>query len=149
MEKITNFINGQYIEPSNGKYLDVFEPATGKVYAQVPASGLADVNRAVEVAQAAFDSWSNTSLVNRTAILNRIAERLQERLDEMADYESRDTGKPISLARSVDIPRAITNFRFFARYVKSFELETIFSVNFCFFPDNQPHLLPTIYLWLP
>jgi len=125
MEKITNFINGQYIEPSNGKYLDVFEPATGKVYAQVPASGLADVNRAVEVAQAAFDSWSNTSLVNRTAILNRIAERLQERLDEMADYESRDTGKPISLARSVDIPRAITNFRFFAGYVKSFELETI------------------------
>ena len=125
MENITNFINGKYVEPLTDKYLDVFEPATGKVYAQVPSSGSADVELAVDVSQAAFGNWSHTSIEDRATILNHISEKLYERSEEMAAYESRDTGKSISLARTVDIPRAITNLRFFAEHVKSFEVETI------------------------
>ena len=129
MENITNFINGEYVEPLTDKYLDVFEPATGKVYAQVPSSGLADVEIAVDVAQAAFGNWSRTSMEDRATILIHISEWLHERSDEMAVYESRDTGKPISMARTVDIPRAITNLKFFAEYVRSFEVETILDGN--------------------
>ena len=127
MELLSNFINGDYVNPKSNNYLDVFEPATGQVYCQVPNSNGDDIHLAVNSAIDAFPEWSSLSLDERSVYLKTIAEMIESRLDEFAKYESRDTGKPISLARSVDIPRAVSNFRFFAEYASQFEFE--FNIN--------------------
>ena len=127
MELLSNFINGAYVNPKSNNYLDVFEPATGQVYCQVPNSNGDDIHLAVNSAIDAFPKWSSLSLDERSLYLKTIAEMIESRLDEFAKYESRDTGKPISLARSVDIPRAVSNFRFFAEYASQFEFE--FNIN--------------------
>ena len=127
MELLSNFINGDYVNPKSNNYLDVFEPATGQVYCQVPNSNGDDIHLAVNSAIDAFPKWSSLSLDERSLYLKTIAEMIESRLDEFAKYESRDTGKPISLARSVDIPRAVSNFRFFAEYASQFEFE--FNIN--------------------
>lgn len=114
MIKITNFIAGKQQPPIGGEYLDVVEPGTGEVYAQCPASTEPDVNAAVEAAKAAFPAWSATPPEERSRVMLRIADLIERDLDRLAEAESRDTGKPISVARSVDIPRAAANFRFFA-----------------------------------
>ncbi|MEA1882840.1 MAG: aldehyde dehydrogenase [Candidatus Marinimicrobia bacterium] len=124
MELIANYINGKFILPISKSYLDVYEPATGQVYAQVPDSNQKDIEIAVKAATNAFHEWSESKIEYRSGILHSIADELEKRLDELAEYESRDTGKPISLARSVDIPRAIANFRFFAGYINNFENES-------------------------
>lgn len=121
MDKIHNFINGDYCSPISEKYIDVFEPATGVVYAKVADSNSDDVNKSYESAQKAFKGWATKSVEERALYLNKIADGIEAQLDEFAEYESRDTGKPISLARSVDIPRAISNFRFFAEFGQSFQ----------------------------
>ena len=112
--KLANFIGGAYMAPENGSYLDSTNPATGKVENQVPRSCAADVERAVCAAEAAFPGWASTSASERAAMLYRIADGLERRLEAFAEAESRDQGKPVSLARNVDIPRAVANFRFFA-----------------------------------
>lgn len=90
------------------------EPATGSVYATVSDGGIEDVNAAVVAAATAFPAWARTSGAERAALLNRIADVIEERTDEFAAAESRDTGKPLSLAARMDIARAIANCRFFA-----------------------------------
>ena len=132
MEKLYNFINGKFVAPNSNQYLEIFEPATGQTYAQVADSNSADIENAYESAQNAFGNWSSLSVKQRADYLNKIAEGLESRLDEFAEYESRDTGKPISLAKSVDIPRAVSNFRFFAEYGQEFNFE--FELN-----NNQSH----------
>ena len=112
--KLANFINGEKQAPINGSYVDSYQPATGKVHCYVPNSDEDDVNRAVAAAKAAFPAWSATPAAERANIMNRIADLLEARLDEFAEAESRDQGKPVSLARKVDIPRAVYNMRFFA-----------------------------------
>jgi aminomuconate-semialdehyde/2-hydroxymuconate-6-semialdehyde dehydrogenase len=102
------------MEPIGGRYLDNIEPATGKPYSQVPDSDAADVELAVAAAEKAFESWSRTSAADRSQILLRLAELIERDLEKFARAESVDTGKPLSLARSLDIPRASSNFRFFA-----------------------------------
>ena len=124
MEKLYNFINGEYIPPSLNQYIDVFEPAIGKVYAQVADSNSNDVEKAFQFAESAFADWSGLTIKERADFLNRIADEIESRLDEFAFYESKDTGKPITQARTVDVPRAIANFRFFSEYSYSFEFET-------------------------
>ena len=124
MEQLYNFINGEYIPPSLNQYIDVFEPAIGKVYAQVADSNSNDVEKAFRFAESAFADWSGLTIKERADFLNRIADEIESRLDEFAFYESKDTGKPITQARTVDIPRAIANFRFFSEYSYSFEFET-------------------------
>ena len=124
MELLSNFINGDYVNPKSNNYLDVFEPATGQVYCQVPNSNGDDIHLAVNSAIDAFPEWSSLSLDERSLYLKTIAEMIESRLDEFAKYESRDTGKPISLAKSLDIPRAVSNFRFFAEYASQFEFES-------------------------
>ncbi|MBT4752260.1 MAG: aldehyde dehydrogenase [Candidatus Marinimicrobia bacterium] len=124
MEKLYNFINGKFVAPNSNQYLEIFEPATGQTYAQVADSNSADIENAYESAQNAFGNWSSLSVKERADYLNKIAEGLESRLDEFAEYESRDTGKPISLAKSVDIPRAVSNFRFFAEYGQEFNFES-------------------------
>ena len=127
MEVLSNFINGDYVNPKSNNYLDVFEPATGQVYCQVPNSNGDDIHLAVNSAIDAFPEWSSLSLDERSLYLKTIAEMIESRLDEFAKYESKDTGKPISLAKSLDIPRAVSNFRFFAEYASQFEFE--FNIN--------------------
>jgi aminomuconate-semialdehyde/2-hydroxymuconate-6-semialdehyde dehydrogenase len=124
VEKLYNFINGKFVAPNSNQYLEIFEPATGQTYAQVADSNSADIENAYESAQNAFGNWSSLSVKERADYLNKIAEGLESRLDEFAEYESRDTGNPISLAKSVDIPRAVSNFRFFAEYGQEFNFES-------------------------
>ena len=114
MTKIRNFIDGQFVEPVGGKYLDNIEPATGKPYSQVADSDTRDVELAVSAAEKAFDGWSKTPATERSRLLLRIADLIERDLEKLARAESIDTGKPVSMARSLDIPRAASNFRFFA-----------------------------------
>jgi len=121
--QIQNFIDGEFVEPIGGKYLDNIEPATGQPYSQVPDSDGRDVERAVAAADRAFQTWSTTSAGERSRILLRIADLIERDLEKLARAESIDTGKPVSLARSLDIPRAASNFRFFATAILHTENE--------------------------
>jgi len=114
MQKISNYINGELIEPISDAYLENFEPATGKVYSLTPDSDERDVEIAVKAAKKAFPTWANKSPEERFEILMRIADLIKRDLDHLAEAESIDNGKPKSLARQVDIPRAVANFRFYA-----------------------------------
>lgn len=124
MEKLANYINGELIAPLSGKYLDNMEPATGLVYSQIPDSEEADIELAVQAAAKAFPSWSETSLEERSNILHKLSDLIQEHLEELAQAESKDNGKPITLARTVDIPRARENFSFFASGLRHFASES-------------------------
>lgn len=123
MEKILNYIDGKLCEPEGGHFLENYEPATGKVYSMIPDSDVSDVDKAQQAAQEAFAEWSVLSVEKRSAFLLKIAEGIENRLDELAKAESRDNGKPVWLARKVDIPRAAKNFRFFATSILHFASE--------------------------
>lgn len=114
MLRITNYINGRLIEPVSGNHLENIEPATSEVYSVLPDSDSADVELAVSAARSAFDGWSKLSAEERSKYLLKMAEIIDSRTEALAEAESRDNGKPVSLARSVDIPRASANFRFYA-----------------------------------
>ncbi len=114
MNRIQNFINGSYCDPAKGNYIDNYEPATGLVYCQIPDSTEEDIAQAVASAEKAFPIWSTMSGEERGAILMRISLGIEKRMDEFVAAESRDNGKPLSLAAHVDIPRAVSNFHFFA-----------------------------------
>jgi len=114
VERIANLIDGALVPPSDGGYLDNLDPATGRVIGQVPDSGADDVTRAAAAASRAFPEWAAVPAAERSRILLRIAELIERDLEAFAVAESRDTGKPLSLSRSLDIPRAAANFRFFA-----------------------------------
>lgn len=114
MEKILNYINGVLTEPFSGAYLENVNPAEGRVYSLIPDSGNKDVNHAVEAARRAFAKWSATPAEQRSAIMIRIADLIERDLDKLALAESIDQGKPLKLAKTVDIPRASANFRFYA-----------------------------------
>ncbi|MEZ6243222.1 MAG: aldehyde dehydrogenase [Phycisphaerales bacterium] len=113
-ETLTNLINGHQVAPQSGVYLDTIEPATGTVHAHVPDSGAADIDAAVTAAKDAFPGWSDTPPAERCRLILRLADLIERDLERLARAESIDSGKPIALARAVDIPRAATNFRFFA-----------------------------------
>ncbi len=112
--KIYNYIDGELTAPIEGKYLDNINPATGNRYSFVPDSGTRDVQRAVEAAENAFPLWSKSSLEKRSEVLMHIANLIEQQLDILAAAESRDNGKPFKLAKTVDIPRASRNLRFYA-----------------------------------
>lgn len=123
LELCQNYIDGRFV-PANGKrYLPVWEPATGQVYVEVAASDRTDVEAACLAAERASHSWRELPIDRRAAILDALADRLEAQLERFAAAESRDTGKPISLARSVDIPRAVSNLRFFAGAIQHFDAE--------------------------
>jgi len=114
MVRIENYIGGELVKPASGSYLDNFEPATGKVYSEIADSDDRDVNLAVEAAKAAFPSWSKTPPEERFELLNNLAGLIERDLEALAEAESVDNGKPVSLARSLDIPRSVANFKFYA-----------------------------------
>lgn len=124
MEKLLNYINGALIAPAGGTYIDNYEPATGKVYSLVPDSDAADVQQAVEAAKAAFPAWSAMPHEQRMLLLLKVADGIEKRMDEFVAAESKDNGKPLKLARAVDIPRAVSNFRFFATALQHFASES-------------------------
>jgi aminomuconate-semialdehyde/2-hydroxymuconate-6-semialdehyde dehydrogenase len=123
LPRIQNFIGGEFVEPQSGRFLDNIEPATAKPYSQVADSGKEDVDLAVAAAEAAFADWSKKPAVERSKILLRIADLIERDLEKLSRAESIDTGKPLSLARSLDIPRAASNFRFFATAILHTENE--------------------------
>jgi aminomuconate-semialdehyde/2-hydroxymuconate-6-semialdehyde dehydrogenase len=121
---LSNFIAGRQAPPLGGEYLDNVEPATGAVIGRVPASDERDIAAAVDAAERAFPAWSHLPAAERSRLLLAIADRIETRLEELARAESRDTGKPIGLARTLDIPRAAANFRFFATAILHTASET-------------------------
>ncbi|MDR0801433.1 aldehyde dehydrogenase [Fluviicola sp.] len=124
MIRIQNLINGELVAPVKGKYIDNYEPATGEIYGEIPDSTEEDVELAVVAAEKAFPVWSNMSNEERGAIMMRISLGIEERMDEFVAAESRDNGKPLSLAAHVDIPRAVSNFHFFATAAEHFASES-------------------------
>lgn len=114
MQKIENYIGGELISPVSCEYLDNFDPSTGAVYSLTPDSDERDVQLAVDAAKVAFPKWSITSPEERHDILMRLVVLIERDLESLAVAESIDQGKPLSLARSVDIPRAVANFKFYA-----------------------------------
>ena len=126
--KILNFINGQYIEPVSKQWLDNVNPADGLVVGKIAGSSTADIQNAYSAASAAFDAWSNTTFEHRCSILTRIGDLIEKNLEALSIAESEDGGKPISRARTMEIPRAATNFRFFASAITQFASESHESV---------------------
>jgi aminomuconate-semialdehyde/2-hydroxymuconate-6-semialdehyde dehydrogenase len=124
MEKLLNYIDGQLTEPIADQWLDNYEPATGQVYSLIPDSDDKDVAMATLAAKAAFPSWSKTPLEERMQLLMKIADGIEARMDEFVAAESRDNGKTLKLARAMDIPRAISNFRFYASALQHFASES-------------------------
>jgi aminomuconate-semialdehyde/2-hydroxymuconate-6-semialdehyde dehydrogenase len=123
MQKISNYINGQLIEPIGQSYIDNYEPATGKVYSLIPDSDERDVELAYKAAAAAFPSWSLTSAEDKFKIMMKISSLIEQNLEALAQAESKDNGKPVSLARVMDIPRAASNFQFYAQAITQFSSE--------------------------
>ena len=111
---LTNFVNGSFQAPRHGRTLPSLSPTSGQVLHQIPDSTAEDVNEAVHAAVQAFPKWSSTTKHHRSRLLLRIADLVEDRLEDFARAESLDNGKPLWLSRSIDIPRVVHNFRFFA-----------------------------------
>lgn len=124
MQKILNYINGQLAEPISQKFLDNYNPSEGTVYSQLPDSDQSDVDLAVTAGAAAFPVWSSMAASNRSTILQRIADLIDRDMNKLAVAESIDNGKPASLAKVMDIPRASSNMRFFATAILHAESES-------------------------
>lgn len=112
--QILNYIDGVLKAPESGQYLDNINPATGDVYGKIPNSNSLDVEQAVQAAAKAFPAWRNLPAEKRFTYLLAIADQIEARASELAMAETQDNGKPLWLSKAVDIPRASSNFRFFA-----------------------------------
>jgi len=124
MFKLQNYINGELQAPASNDYIDNFDPSNGKVYSLIPDSDERDVKQAVAAAKAAFPSWSVTTKEKRSEIILKLVDLINKNFDKLAEAESRDNGKPLWLAKKVDIPRAASNFHFFATGILHFASES-------------------------
>ncbi len=124
MQTISNFIAGELRPARSGREFNVWEPAVGRIHARAADSDAADVDAAVRAGQAAFAEWQDMPAAERARRLNRLADLIERDLDAFAEAESRDSGKPLALARSLDIPRAVSNLRFFAAAATQFASES-------------------------
>src|SRR5437762_8892455 len=154
--QIRSFVDGQFIEPVSRGYFDNIEPATGKPYSKVADSDARDVDLAVAAAEKVFTDWANTPAARRSQFLLRIGDLIERDLEKFARAESIDTGKPLSLARALDIPRAVANFRFFATAILHTESEAHITDNIAFnYTLRQPRGIAglispwnlPLYLW--
>jgi aminomuconate-semialdehyde/2-hydroxymuconate-6-semialdehyde dehydrogenase len=121
---IQNYINGNFHNPIQDNWIDNYNPSNGEVYSQIPNSSKEDVENAYIAAKSAFPSWSQTTLDERSRIMIRISEGIEANLDRLVEAESKDNGKPLWLAKAVDIPRASSNFRFFGNAITQFASES-------------------------
>ena len=128
MHTIKNYINGEFRRPISQQWMDNYNPSKGEVYGQIPDSAKDDVELAVQAAKKAFPEWSNTTLQERSTILSNIANGIKDKLMFLSEAESKDNGKPLSLATKVDIPRASANFQFFANAITQFSSDAHESV---------------------
>jgi aminomuconate-semialdehyde/2-hydroxymuconate-6-semialdehyde dehydrogenase len=122
--RFAHWIDGQASEPAEGRWLDVHDPSNGQVYGQVAAGTAADVDAAVAAASRAQPGWSSASAIERARWLEKLADAIEARLEDFAHAESSDGGKPIRLSRDIEIPRAISNLRFFAHAATQFSSES-------------------------
>jgi aminomuconate-semialdehyde/2-hydroxymuconate-6-semialdehyde dehydrogenase len=122
--RLANLIDGRLQAPRNDRWLDVFEPATGQVFAHCPDSTADDVADAVAAAQRAAPAWAATPAEQRANLMHRLAGLVEARTDEFVALESRDSGKPLTQARNLDIPRAVSNLRFFAATIMGWSSES-------------------------
>jgi betaine-aldehyde dehydrogenase len=111
---LRNFIGGEQVEPSDGGYADLVDPSTGEVFASAPVSGALDVDRAMRAAADAFPAWRDATPSDRQKALLKIADAIEERASELVALESQNTGKPIALTMSEEVPPAVDQVRFFA-----------------------------------
>jgi aminomuconate-semialdehyde/2-hydroxymuconate-6-semialdehyde dehydrogenase len=125
---IKNYINGKFHNPLQDNWIDNYNPSNGNVYGQIPNSTSEDIDKAYNSARSAFRQWSQTSLEERSRIMIKISELIETNLQRFAEAESKDNGKPISLAKTIDIPRAASNFRFFGNAITQFASESHESV---------------------
>lgn len=125
---INNYINGEYLDPISNDWLENYNPSKGEVYSKIANSNTQDVEKAYQAAKAAFPKWSNTTIDERSRILMKIADLIDNKLEELAKAEAKDNGKPLSLAMAVDIPRASSNFRFYGHAITQFASEAHESV---------------------
>ncbi len=124
MIAINNYINGKYCDPISGQWLDNVNPSNGKVFASIADSDAKDVAQAYAAAKAAFPAWSTTGIEERSRILLKLSNLITANIDRLAKAEAIDNGKPLALATKVDIPRAASNFRFFANAITQFASES-------------------------
>ena len=157
MQKIRNYINGALVEPVSGAYIDNYNPSTGAVYSLCPDSDERDIEQAYQAAQAAFASWSVLPTAQRSKIMLRMAELIEQKLDAFAEAETMDQGKPLWLSKNGEIPRAISNIHFFGTAIEHFSSEahpmSDFAINYttrtpigvvgCISPWNLPLYLFT------
>ncbi|MBK8550456.1 MAG: aldehyde dehydrogenase [Ignavibacteria bacterium] len=129
MDKLKNYINGILTTPYSNNYINVHDPSTSEVFTMIPDSNAEDVQLAVESAEKVFPEWSELPVEIRSGYLMKIAELIKKNLDKFAHAECMDNGKPLWLAKSVDIPRAVKNFEFFASAVMQFSSESHMSDN--------------------
>lgn len=135
---LMNYIGGKFERATGGEWLEVKEPATGEVFARVPLSSTPDVDSAVLAARNAQAAWGQLAHSKRAEWLDLIADGLESRYDDIASLESRDTGKPISLARAVDAQRSVANFRFFAEAIRDHEGEVFEMADATNFVSHRP-----------
>ena len=122
--EIKNYINGEFKDTQDGESVENINPATGKRIGSIPSSKAGDVHQAVLAAQEAFKTWSVSSREERFTVMNKIADLIESKLDELALAETIDNGKPLKLSKRVDIPRAADNFRFFATGIMHYAAES-------------------------
>src|ERR671913_1119118 len=113
-KRVKNFVGGEQVDPSDGRFYDVVNPSTGEAYAQAPASGKEDADRAFDAAEKAFESWRDSTPSERQLALLRLADAIEERGEELVRAESENTGKPIGLTMEEEIPAMADQIRFFA-----------------------------------
>jgi aminomuconate-semialdehyde/2-hydroxymuconate-6-semialdehyde dehydrogenase len=128
MQAIVNYINGEYCNPKSNEWLDNYNPSEGYIYSRIANSNKKDVENAYAAAKKAFPDWSNSTIEARSKLLLKIADLIEANLDKLAEAEAKDNGKPLSLAKAVDIPRASANFRFFGNAITQFASESHESV---------------------
>ncbi|MCC6815059.1 MAG: aldehyde dehydrogenase [Saprospiraceae bacterium] len=138
MNKILNFIDGVYINPQNNEWIDKINPATGLKNAEIASSDIQDVELAFMASQKAFEEWSSFNPNLRFRILNRISELIEEKKSGLALAETYDTGKPLKLSEEFEIPRAASNFRFFATAALQFASESHSNYNSINYTLRQP-----------
>ncbi|WP_113906433.1 acetaldehyde dehydrogenase ExaC [Aliidiomarina celeris] len=120
-ETYGNFINGEWVAPVNGNYFDNVSPVTGKAFCRIPRSDADDINKALDAAHAAKDAWGKTSVTERSNLLLKIADRLEQNLEAIAVAETWDNGKAVRETLNADVPLAVDHFRYFAGVIRAQE----------------------------
>ncbi|GAA4094777.1 aldehyde dehydrogenase [Actinomadura miaoliensis] len=120
-DRYDNFIGGEWVPPVGGEYFDNPSPVDGQVFTRVARSGAADIDKALDAAHAAADKWGATSVAERSLILNRIADRIEENLEKLAVAETWENGKPVRETLAADLPLAVDHFRYFAGVIRAQE----------------------------